>query len=93
MDLDLVVLDPSGNVLASPANADSSFEVLKFTRSKAGVYTARFVSQRFDNVSKPYALAWSSRYDTAEAILEVSDTPQVGGAFNLDFDVRYRPNT
>jgi hypothetical protein len=93
MDLDLVVLDPTGNVVASSANAANSFEILKFTPTKTGAHTARLVAQRFDGVSEPFALAWSSRYDTAEAIIEVSGTPQVGGAINLDFDARYRPDS
>lgn len=93
MDLDLVVLDPAGNVVATSANGNNSFEILKFTPPVSGVYTARLVSQRFDGTSEPFALAWSSRYDTGEARVMVNGTPQVGGSVTLDFEARYRPNT
>lgn len=92
MDLDLVILDPSGSVVASSANGANSFEILKFTPSVTGVYTARFVSQRFDGASEPFAVAWSSRYDSAEATIAVIGTPQVGGNVTLEFDAPFRPN-
>ena len=93
MDLDLVILDPAGNTVASSANASNPFEILKFTPSSTGLYTARFVSQRFDGSTEPFAVAWSSKYDSGEARIEVGGAPRIGATISFDFEARYRPNT
>jgi len=92
MDLDMVVLDPSGAVVGSGSNASNPFELVRFTPTTTGLYTVRLINQRFDGSSEPMAVAWSSKYDMAEAELSVIGTPQVGGVVTLEFEARYRPN-
>lgn len=92
MDLDLVILDPSGATVASSSNALNAFEILKFTPTTTGYYKARFVRQRFDGASENFGVAWSSRMDTAEAVVEVPGAAHVGGSVNVNFDAPYQPN-
>ncbi len=92
MDLDLVILDPSGATVASSANVLNAFEILKFTPSTTGYYTARFVNQRFDGSSENFGVAWSSRMDTATSEVSHSGTPQIGNTVTVNFDSRYQPN-
>lgn len=93
MDLDMVVLDPAGNPVASSANGLNAFEILKFTPATTGVHTVRLQRQRFDGTSEPFALAWSYRNDTGEARIALGNVPTVGGTAVLEFEARYRPNS
>ncbi len=92
MDLDLLILDPSGNTVASSANALNPFEILKFKPPVTGYYTARFVSQRFDGTSEPFGVAWSSNMDTAECEVSHSGIAQVGASVQVDFSSPFQPN-
>ena len=92
MDLDLVILDPSGATVASSANALHAFEILKFTPSATGYYTARFVNQRFDGASENIGIAWSSRMDTAESVISVAAPAHVGTSVTVEFKAPYQPN-
>ncbi|PCH83436.1 MAG: hypothetical protein COB96_00750 [Planctomycetota bacterium] len=93
MDLDMVVLDRSGNSVASSANTKNSFEILKFTPAKSGYFTVRMVRQRFNGSTEPFCLAWSGKIDSAEGLVTTIGTPTVGGSFSLDLEARYRANS
>jgi hypothetical protein len=67
MDLDMVVLDPSGNPVASAASATDAFEIASFTPPVGGTYTVRLTKQRFDGTSEPLTVAWSGRNDSGSA--------------------------
>ncbi|MEM7305555.1 MAG: S8/S53 family peptidase [Planctomycetota bacterium] len=67
MDLDLTVLDPGGAVVASSASAVNSFELASFVPPVSGTYTVRLTKQRFDGVTEPLTVAWSTRNDTGTA--------------------------
>ncbi|MBI1382620.1 MAG: S8 family serine peptidase [Planctomycetaceae bacterium] len=73
MDLDLVVLDPSGTPIATSASAFNPFELTSFDAALSGTYTARLTLQRFDGTSEPLTVAWSPRNDTGHA--EVAYAP------------------
>jgi hypothetical protein len=92
MDVDLLVLDPAGNVVASSANAKNPFEILKFTPTTTGWHTARLVRQRFNGSSESFSVAWSTRFDTAEARVGLTGAPRIGSPVSLDFEARYQPN-
>lgn len=91
MDLDLVILDPSGNTVASSSNSKNAFEILSFIPGVSGTHTARFVRQRFDGSSEPFAFAWSSRMDVSVAELTVTGTPRLGQTVTLGFYEPYDP--
>lgn len=74
MDLDLVVLDPSGTPIASSASAFNPFvELAGFEAATIGTYTVRLSLQRFDGISEPLTVAWSPRNDAGHA--EVAYAP------------------
>jgi Subtilase family len=70
MDLDLSVLAPGGQVVASSISAVNPFELATFVPTVSGTYTVRLTKQRFDGVSEP--VAWSTRADTATAYLSLA---------------------
>lgn len=67
MDVDLTVLDPGSNVVASSASALNPFEIAAFQATVSGTYTVRLTRQRFDGISEPLSVAWSTRPDSATA--------------------------
>jgi len=67
MDLDLVVLDPSGTPLASSASPFNAFEIAGFDAPSSGTYTVRLTRQRFDGISEPLSVVWSFANDTGHA--------------------------
>ena len=75
MDLDLAVLSPAGLVVASSADAQNPFELVRFTPFKSGTYLVRLTRQRFDGQSEPLTVAWSSRSDTATVRIELVEGP------------------
>jgi len=92
MDVDLVILDPNGNSVASSANTKNGFEILKFTPNVSGRFTARLVKQRFNGSSEPFCVTWSAKYDSAEAVCGITGSPNVGANVSLDFEARYQPS-
>jgi hypothetical protein len=93
MDLDMTVLDPQGQVVASSANAFNPFELLKLTPTTSGVYTIRLTRIRFDGTSEPYTIAWSSRLDEAVAnVTFATTTPSLGSSLTTFFRSRYETN-
>ncbi len=92
MDVDLVILDPNGNSVASSANTKNPFEILKFTPTTSGPHTARLVKQRFNGASEPFAVAWSAKFDSGEAVTSITGSPNLGATITLNFEARYRPN-
>ncbi|MCH2112771.1 MAG: hypothetical protein MK213_07920, partial [Planctomycetes bacterium] len=92
MDLDLTILSPNGTVVASSANTKNAFEILKFSAPVSGKYTARFVSAHFRGTTEPFCVAWSDRYDTGEARIELLGTPTVGGSFSVVCHAPFSPN-
>ncbi|MDP6850289.1 MAG: hypothetical protein QF524_05025, partial [Planctomycetota bacterium] len=93
MDLDLFILDPSGNSIAQSANAYNAFEILSFTAPTTGYYTARLVKKRFNGTTEPFCLSWSDRLDSGEAKVNISGTPKVGSSFTLDLESPYTPSS
>jgi hypothetical protein len=93
MDLDMTVLDPLGQVVASSANAFNPFEILELTPKMNGLYTIRLTRIRFNGTSEPYTIAWSSRLDAAVADVAFSSaTPSSGTNLAVDFRSRYESN-
>jgi Subtilase family/Bacterial pre-peptidase C-terminal domain len=57
-DLELTVYAPNGTPVASSYSRDNSYEIVEFTASTTGVYTARVSSARFEGESEYLAFAW-----------------------------------
>ena len=74
MDLDLVVLDPSGAPVASSLSAVNPFELAGFVPAVTGTYTARLTKQRFDGTSEPLTVAWSTKADAGTARVALDPT-------------------
>lgn len=89
MDLDMVILNPSNQTVASSANGFNPFEILKFTPASTGTYTIRLQNQRFDGTSEPYAVAWSSRQDAAEGQISITGSTSIGSTFTVEWKQRY----
>jgi len=92
MDVDLAVLDPGGAVVASSASAVDAFELASFVPPVSGTYTVRLTRQRFDGVSEPLTVAWSTQNDsgTMQVRLHTASAPfQVGGTPTFRFRDRY----
>ena len=62
-NLDLSVIDSSGNVVATSNSVDNSFEIVEFIPSNGGTHVVRIDDTRFDGASEPYALAWTQERD------------------------------
>ncbi len=92
MDLDLSVLDPNGNVVATSSSGLNPFEIAYFEPQLTGNYTIRLSKQSFLGVQEPYCIAWSSRQDTAGASVSISGTGQIGTVMNFNFSGQYDPN-
>lgn len=91
MDLDVTILDPSNQVVASSANAFNAFEIVKFTPTVSGTYTVRMTRQKFNGANEPYAVAWSTRQDLATADITLSGSGGIGTTMNVIFRDRYHP--
>lgn len=72
MDLDMAVVDPSGSVVASSTSTVNPFEIASFIPSTSGTYEFRLTKQRFDGISEPLTVAWSTRADTATATVQLA---------------------
>jgi hypothetical protein len=92
MDLDLAVLDPQNQVVASSASSLNPFELVQFTPAQNGLYTVRLTRQKFLGTSEPYAIAWSSRQDAAVADVTFTGSPTIGSVLQVNFRERYDPN-
>jgi len=57
-DLDLTVYAPDGTPVASSYSNDNSYEIVEFTASTTGAYTARISATRFEGASEYLATAW-----------------------------------
>jgi len=58
-DLDLLVLDPAGSVVASSASWDNTYEIIDFTPTTTGTYKLRVIKFRCD--MSPRWLGWAWR--------------------------------
>jgi len=72
MDLDMTVLGPDGAVLASSVSAFNPFEIVEVVPVLTGTHTVRLTRQRFNELSEPLTVAWSSRSDTATARIDLA---------------------
>lgn len=91
MDLDMVVRDPSGAVVASSASSFNPFEIVSFVPSTSGTYTVEMQNQRFDGSAEPFALAWTSWTDAATNEITINGTPNIGTSVTIDWFDRYHP--
>ena len=91
MDLDLAVLDPSNQVVASSASTKNPFELVQFTPAVSGTYTVRLTRQKFLGTSEPYTIAWSTKLDAGVGQIRLLNTATVGGTLQLEFADRYDP--
>lgn len=89
MDLDITVLDPNGQVVASAADPFSAWELVQFTPPMSGNYTVRLTRQKFLGTSEPYAIAWSTRLDAAVADVTMTGTPTLGSTVQFHLRDRY----
>ncbi len=85
MDIDLTVLDPSNNVVATSASAKNPFELAYFEPQTTGWYTVRLSKQSFLGTTEPYCIAWSSRQDAATAEVVIKGTGQIGTTVDFTF--------
>jgi hypothetical protein len=92
MDLDMTVLDPAGQVVASSISLFNPFELVQFIPALSGDFTVRLTRQRFLGSSEPYAIAWSTRQDAAVADVSFSGTPSSGAHLQTNFQSRYDKN-
>ncbi|MCZ7385665.1 MAG: DUF2341 domain-containing protein [Candidatus Methanoperedens sp.] len=68
-DLDLYILDPNGNIVASSTSYDNSYEIVEFTPQTTGTFKARVSANRFDGAYEyvgfaktlPYLSGWDHR--------------------------------
>lgn len=58
-DLDLYILDPNGNTVAFSTSYDNSYEIVEFTPTVTGVYTARVQQYRFEGSYEYLGFAYS----------------------------------
>jgi hypothetical protein len=92
MDLDLVVLDPAQNVVASSASSKNPFEIVSFVPWMTGPYTLRFQNQRFNNPDERLAIAWSQRSDMATNEITLTGSGAIGSNMQIDWSDPYHPN-
>ncbi len=85
MDLDLTVLDPNNQVVATSASIYNPFELAYFEPALSGDYTIRLTKQTFLGTTEPYCIAWSSRQDAATAKVQITGTGQIGTTMDFDF--------
>jgi len=91
MDVDLLVIAPNGATVASSASAFNPFEIAAFVPPVTGTYTLRLVKNRFNGVSEPFCVAWSSRQDMAVAEVGLLGSPRIGSTVTATFRDRYHP--
>ncbi len=91
MDLDLVVLDPSGSVVASAASATDPFEVVQFIPAQSGTYTVRMQNQSFQGTSEPFAIAWTTRQDAATDEVQAVGDGSIGSTIQINWLDPYHP--
>ncbi|TAH38098.1 MAG: hypothetical protein EYC70_05605 [Planctomycetota bacterium] len=91
MDLDAAVLDPHGLVAAASANTMNPYELLKFVPAETGMHTLRLSRIRFNGVSEPLCVAWSSRLDAAVGAVSITGTPTLGETVTVVFEDAYDP--
>lgn len=72
MDVDMAVLDPFGTPVASSTSTTNPFELALVRNSAGGTHTVRLTLQRFDGISEPLSVVWSSRSDTATATVSLA---------------------
>jgi hypothetical protein len=72
MDLDMTVLDPLGDPVAASTSTTNPFELAFVRNAVGGTYTVRLTQQRFDGVSEPLSVVWSTRSDTATATVDLA---------------------
>lgn len=92
MDLDMSILDPNQNVVATSASALNPFEIVQFIPPTTGTYTVRLSNIRFDGSSENLAVAWCSRMDAAEGTVGMTGQPKIGDTVTMHWDQRYHPN-
>jgi hypothetical protein len=85
MDLDITVLDPDSNVVASSAHDKNPFELVYFEPPKTGEYTIRLTKQTFLGETEPYCIAWSTHMDAATAEVEFVGTGAIGSTLDINF--------
>jgi len=93
MELDLTILDPNGNPVASAADPFSAWDLVEFIPPVTGTYTVRLTLQRFLGTSEPYTIAWSTRQDAAVADVSFTGTPMLGTTLQVNFRERYDANS
>lgn len=74
MDLDMSILDPSGTPILSSASTVNPFEIVGFFAPTTGTYTIRLTKQRFDGITEPLTIAWSTRNDAGTFRIELADS-------------------
>jgi hypothetical protein len=57
-DMDLYILNPSNAIIAYSISYDNNYEIVEFTPSVSGTYTATVAKWRFVGTSEYYGLAW-----------------------------------
>lgn len=91
MDLDMVVRDAAGQVVATSASSSNPFELVEFVPATSGAYTVELSMQRFQGTQEPLGLAWASRWNGRTNEVSVRGTPAVGATVALDFRDPYHP--
>ena len=92
MDLDLTVLDPQGNPVATAADPFSAWDLVQFTPAVSGTHTVRLSLQKFQGTSEPYTIAWSTKLDAGVGQIRLLNAATVGGTLQLEFSDRYDPS-
>jgi hypothetical protein len=91
MDLDLVVRAPGGAVVAASASTANPFEIVQFVPQVTGTYTVELQPMRFQGTAEPFALAWTTSWDTRVGRVTVTGAPRVGATVGIEFFDRYHP--
>ncbi|MFH2002788.1 MAG: S8/S53 family peptidase, partial [Planctomycetota bacterium] len=92
MDLDMVVLDPYNEVVASSASAKNPFEIVYFVPEFSGDYKVRLTKQSFLGTTEPYCIAWSTRQDASCGEISISGSGAIGTTVGYDFYNPYAHN-
>ncbi|HEX4952566.1 MAG TPA: S8 family serine peptidase [Thermoanaerobaculia bacterium] len=67
LDLDLVVLDPNGDKVASSSSMDASVEVLQFEPTQAGEYRIQVSgNHQYAQLKRHFALAWAKDWEACD---------------------------
>jgi hypothetical protein len=78
-------------VVAASASTANPFEIVQFVPPVTGIYTVAVQPMRFQGQNEPFALAWTTSWDTRVDRVTVVGAPTLGNTLGIQFEDRYHP--